>query len=288
MLVDRTVTERETADFCPRHTAEEMPGSGFAPARAHTENRRSIPMSNRLAGKVVITTGGSRSMGAAQVRLFVAEGAKVVIADILEEEGEALADELGKDVLYVHHDVTSESDWAALVPTTVREFGGIQVLVNNAGVHRRSAIVDSTLELIDLHYRVNQLGVFLEMREVFPVMRDGGGGSIVNVSSISGMRALPGHSACGTSKWAVRGLTKYAATEFGPHGVRVNSTHPGFIDTVMLEENSAEVNERIPEVTPLGRKGTVQELAESTLFLASDASSYVNGAELTIDGGTSI
>lgn len=244
-------------------------------------------MSNRLAGKVAIITGGSRSMGAAQARLFVAEGAKVVIADILDEEGKALADELGKDALYVHHDVTSESDWAALVPTTVRAFGGIQVLVNNAGVYRRSAIVDSTLELIDLHYKVNQLGVFLGMREVFPVMRDGGG-SIVNVSSISGMRALPGHSAYGTSKWAVRGLTKYAATEFGPHGVRVNSTHPGFIDTVMLEENSAEVNERIPEVTPLGRKGTVTELAEATLFLASDASSYVNGAELTIDGGTSI
>lgn len=245
-------------------------------------------MGNRLVGKVAIITGGSRSMGAAQARLFVAEGAKVVIADVLDDEGKALADELGDDALYVHNDVASESDWAALVPAAVEAFGGLQVLVNNAGVYRRASIAESTLELIDLHYKVNQLGVFLGMREVFPAMRDNGGGSIVNVSSISGMRALPGHTAYGTSKWAVRGLTKYAATEFGPHGVRVNSTHPGFIDTVMLEENSADVNAAIPEVTPLGRKGTVHELAESTLFLASDASSYINGAELTIDGGTSI
>lgn len=245
-------------------------------------------MGTRLAGKVAIITGGSRGMGAAQARLFVAEGAKVVIADILDEEGKTLAGELGDAAVFVHHDVTSEADWSELVRTTVQAFGSVQILVNNAGVYKRASIVDSTLELIDLHYRVNQLGVFLGMREVFAAMRDGGGGSIVNVSSISGMRALPGHGAYGTSKWAVRGMTKYAATEFGPSGVRVNSTHPGFIDTVMLEENSAEVNDRIPDVTPLGRKGTVDELAEATLFLASDASKYVNGAELTIDGGTSI
>lgn len=245
-------------------------------------------MANRLAGKVAIITGGARSMGAAQARLFAAEGARVVIADLLEEEGAALAEELGESALYRHHDVTSEESWADLVRTTADLFGGIHVLINNAGVYRRAAIVDSPLELIDLHYKVNQLGVFLGMREVFPVMRDGGGGAIVNVSSVSGLRALPGHAAYGTSKWAVRGLTKYAATEFGPHDVRVNSTHPGFIDTVMLEENSAELNDQIPTMTPLGRKGTVTELAETTLFLASDASSYVNGAELTIDGGTSI
>ncbi|RTL67832.1 MAG: glucose 1-dehydrogenase [Pseudonocardiaceae bacterium] len=245
-------------------------------------------MGDRLAGKVAIVTGGARGMGAAQARLFVAEGARVVVADVLDDEGKSLADELGDAALFVHHDVTREEDWTGLVRTVVAAFGGIDVLVNNAGVYRRAAIVDSTLELIDLHYRVNQLGVFLGMREVFPVMRDGGGGSIVNVSSISGMRALPGHGAYGTSKWAVRGLTKYAATEFGPSGVRVNSTHPGFVDTVMLEENSPEVNAGIADATPLGRKGTVEELAEATLFLASDVSSYVNGAELTIDGGTSI
>lgn len=245
-------------------------------------------MGTRLAGKVAIITGGSRSMGAAQARLFVAEGAKVVIADILDAEGTALADELGAAALFVHHDVTSESDWSELVRTAVEAFGPVQVLVNNAGVYRRAAIVDTPVELIDLHYRVNQLGPFLGMREVFPVMRDAGGGSIVNVSSISGMRALPGHGAYGTSKWAVRGLTKYAATEFGLSGVRVNSTHPGFIDTVMLDENSTEVNDSIPDVTPLGRKGTVDELAETTLWLASDASAYVTGAELTVDGGTSI
>ncbi|MGC0367119.1 3alpha(or 20beta)-hydroxysteroid dehydrogenase [Rhodococcus sp. 27YEA15] len=245
-------------------------------------------MSDRLVGKVAILTGAARSMGAAQAELFVAEGAKVVIADILDDEGEQLADKLGDSAIYVHLDVGNESDWEAAVATTLAEFGGIDVLVNNAGVYRRATFEELTPELIDLHYRVNQLGVFLGLRAVYAPMRERGAGSIINVSSISGMRALPGHAAYGTTKWAVRGLTKYAATEFGRHGIRVNSTHPGFIDTVMLEENSAEVNGGIPDVTPLGRKGTVDELAEATLWLASDASSYVNGAELTIDGGTSI
>lgn len=245
-------------------------------------------MGKRLDGKVAIITGGARSMGAAQAELFAAEGAKVVIADLLDEEGEALAESLGEDAFYVHCDVGSEEDWAALVKETVATFGTVNILINNAGVFRRAPIPETSLDLLDLHYRVNQLGVFLGMREVFPHMRDAGGGSIVNVSSISGMRALPGHAAYGTSKWAVRGMTKYAATEFGEHGIRVNSTHPGFIDTVMLEENLPEVNAGIPDVTPLGRRGTVEELAEVTLFLASDAASYISGAELTVDGATSV
>lgn len=245
-------------------------------------------MTDRLADKVAIITGAARSMGAEQAKLFVAEGAKVVIADILDDEGKQLADELGDSALYVHLDVGSETDWQAAVDAARAEFGGIDILVNNAGVYRRASFEELTVELIDLHYRVNQLGVFLGLRAVYEPMRERGGGSIVSVSSISGMRALPGHAAYGTTKWAVRGLTKYAATEFGRHGIRVNSTHPGFIDTVMLEENSEEVNAGIPDVTPLGRKGTVDELAEATLWLASDASSYVTGAELAIDGGTSI
>ncbi|MFK0005063.1 SDR family NAD(P)-dependent oxidoreductase [Paenarthrobacter sp. NPDC090522] len=245
-------------------------------------------MGNRLEGKVAIITGAARSMGAAQAGLFVAEGAKVVIADILDDDGKRLADQLGDSATFVHLDVGEEAQWEAAVDTAVTEFGSIDILVNNAGVYRRASFEEITPELIDLHYKVNQLGVFLGLRAVYAPMREQGSGSIVNVSSISGMRALPGHAAYGTTKWAVRGLTKYAATEFGRHGIRVNSTHPGFIDTVMLEENSPEVNAGISAVTPLGRKGTVDELAEVTLFLASDASSYVNGAELTIDGGTSI
>lgn len=246
-------------------------------------------MANRLDGKVAIITGGARSMGAAQAKLFVDEGARIVIGDLLEDEGQALADALGEDTArFVRADVASEDDWAALVRSTVDAFGTVNVLINNAGVFKRAAIPETPLELLDLHYRINQLGVFLGMREVFAPMCDAGGGSIVNVSSISGMRALPGHAAYGATKWAVRGMTKYAATEFGEHGIRVNSTHPGFIDTVMLEENLPEVNDRIEEVTPLGRRGTVEELAEVTLFLASDASSYISGAELTIDGAVSV
>lgn len=245
-------------------------------------------MGNRLAGKVALITGASRSMGAAQAELFVAEGAKVVIADILDEEGRQLADTLGDAAAYVHLDVGSEEEWEAAVTSAVDTFGAIDILVNNAGVYRRASFEELTVDLIDFHYRVNQLGVFLGLRAVYEHMKARGSGSIINVSSISGLGALPGHAAYGTTKWAVRGLTKYAAVEFGRHGIRVNSTHPGFIDTVMLEENSPEVNADVPAVTPLGRKGTVDELAEVTLFLASDASSYVNGAEIAVDGGTSI
>jgi 3alpha(or 20beta)-hydroxysteroid dehydrogenase len=177
-------------------------------------------------------------------------------------------------------------------------------LHNTQGAQRSGiAVVDQELSVIPElmvastlleHERGNVVdehtvcGLFLGMPEVFPVMKKAGGGSIVNVSSISGMRALPGHAAYGSTKWAVRGMTKYAATEFGRHGIRVNSTHPGFIDTVMLEEELDEVNDAIPDVTPLGRRGTVEELAEVTLYLACDASSYINGAEVTIDCGTSI
>lgn len=245
-------------------------------------------MGDRLQGKAALITGAARSMGAAQAELFVAEGAKVVIADILDEEGQHLAERLVDSARYIHLDVGEEDDWRKAVQTTVEAFGTIDVLINNAGVYRRASFEELTVDLIDFHYRVNQLGVFLGLRAVYDHMKSRGSGSIVNVSSISGLGALPGHAAYGTTKWAVRGLTKYAAVEFGRHGIRVNSTHPGFIDTVMLEENSPEVNASIPEVTPLGRRGTVEELAETTLFLASDASSYVNGAELAVDGGTSI
>lgn len=227
-------------------------------------------------------------MGSATARKFVSEGARVVLTDVQDEAGEKLAAELGENALYQRLDVGSKADWASVVDATVEHFGRVDVLVNNAGIYKRASFEDATPELFDLHYRINLLGPFLGLRAVYGPMKEQGAGSVINVSSISGLGALPGHASYGTSKWGVRGLTKYAAVEFGRHNIRVNSTHPGFIDTVMLEENSREVEESIPDVTPLGRKGTVEELAEVNLFLASDASSYLNGAEIAVDGGTSI
>lgn len=245
-------------------------------------------MSRQLEDKVAIITGAAGGMGSATARLFVAEGAKVVITDIQDEAGKQLAAQLGDAALYQHLDVTSEEEWAKVVDATLENFGRVDVLVNNAGIYKRATFEEATAQLFDLHYRINLLGPFLGLKAVYEPMKQQGAGSIINVSSISGMGALPGHASYGTSKWGVRGLSKYAAVEFGRHNIRVNSTHPGFIDTVMLEENSQEVEDSIPDVTPLGRKGTVEELAQVNLFLASDASSYLNGAELAVDGGTSI
>lgn len=245
-------------------------------------------MSGQLEGKVAIITGAVGGMGAATARLFVTEGAKVVITDIADDKGQALQEELGENVVFFHHDVTSAQEWAAVVDGAIEAFGKIDILVNNAGIYKRATFEEATEELFDLHYKINLLGPFLGLKTVYEPMKANGGGSIVNVSFISGLGALPGHASYGTSKWGVRGLSKYAAVEFGRHNIRVNSTHPGFIDTTMLLENSQAVEDSIPDVTPLGRKGTVQELAQLNLFLASDASSYLNGAEIAADGGTSI
>lgn len=245
-------------------------------------------MTRQLENKVAIITGAAGGMGQATARLFASEGAKLVLTDVADEAGEQLAADIGGDTVYRHLDVTSETDWATVVETALETFGQVDVLVNNAGIYRRATFEEATPELFDLHYRINQLGPFLGLKAVYEPMKERGAGSIINVSSISGLGALPGHASYGTSKWAVRGLSKYAAVEFGRHNIRVNSTHPGFIDTVMLEENSREVEASIPDVTPLGRKGTVEELAQLNLFLASDASSYLNGAEIAADGGTSI
>ena len=245
-------------------------------------------MSGQLEGKVAIITGATGGMGAATARLFAAEGAKVVLTDIADDKGRALQEELGANTVFFHHDVTSAQEWTSVVDGSLEAFGKIDILVNNAGIYKRASFEEATEELFDLHYKINLLGPFLGLKAVYELMKSNGGGSIVNVSSISGLGALPGHASYGTSKWGVRGLSKYAAVEFGRHNIRVNSTHPGFIDTTMLLENSQEVEDSIPDVTPLGRKGTVQELAQLNLFLASDSSSYLNGAEIAADGGTSI
>ncbi len=238
----------------------------------------------RLDGKVVLITGAARGQGAAAVRACAAEGARVYAADVRDDLGEALAGELGDAVDYVHLDVTSEQDWA----DAVARIGRVDVLVNNAGVLHFGAVADTTLADYERVIRVNQIGTFLGMRAVVPGMKDAGGGSIVNVSSIEGLAAAPYLVAYAASKFAIRGMTKVAALELGGHGIRVNSVHPGMIDTDMVRDaaGGAEV-----DLAPIGRKvalrrvGRPDEIAGLVVFLASDTSSYCTGAEFVADGG---
>jgi 3alpha(or 20beta)-hydroxysteroid dehydrogenase len=237
-----------------------------------------------LTGKVAIITGAARGQGAAEARLFVAEGAQVVCSDI-SSEGADVAAELGSRARFAVHDVADEASWASLVADTLRRYGRIDILVNNAGVYRPAALRDTDLALWDFHYRINQLGVFLGMRSVTDAMATGGGGSIINVSSNAGMKNVGGMFAYATSKWAVRGMSKLAATELAPLKIRVNSIHPGIIDTPMLGANTTERMQFFETLIPLGRLGTPGEVANLVSFLASDASSYITGAEITVDGG---
>ena len=238
----------------------------------------------RLANKVALITGGARGQGAAEARRFVAEGAKVLFTDILDDEGKALADELGDAARYRHHDVRSPEDWAAAVEEATGTFGKLDVLVNNAGIHSVVPIEEETFERFERIIEVNLYGVWHGMRAVLPAMRAAGGGSIVNISSLAGMKGFPGHGSYGASKWAVRGLTKTAAREFGPDGIRVNSVHPGPIKTDMLPEGSRA--EGTFKALPLGRAGEADEVADLVLFLASDESSFITGMEHVIDGGS--
>jgi 3alpha(or 20beta)-hydroxysteroid dehydrogenase len=241
----------------------------------------------KLDGKVCIVTGGSRGMGACTVRRLHAEGATVIAADILDDEGKALADELGTRVRYVHHDVSSEEGWASLVAEAERDFGRLDVLVNNAGILLFNAITDTPLEELRRIIDVNLVGTFLGMKHAIPALKRAGGGSIVNLSSTEGLGATVFCGAYTASKFAVRGITKVAAIENGKDKIRVNSVHPGGIDTpmtraVMDEEGRKYVASR---VAGLKRMGEADEVAKVIVFLASDASSYVTGAELAVDGG---
>ncbi|MCU1378151.1 MAG: 3-oxoacyl-[acyl-carrier protein] reductase [Acidimicrobiales bacterium] len=238
----------------------------------------------RLDGKVALITGGARGQGAAEARLFVREGAKVLVTDVLDAEGDALAAELGDVGRYRHHDVTSADDWASAVDEAISTFGSLDVLVNNAGIHHVTRIEEETLENFERTIRVNLYGTFLGIQAVIPPMRAAGGGAIVNISSLAGMKGIPGHGAYGASKWGVRGLTKTAAAELGHDGIRVNSVHPGAIKTAMLPD-SPEGDARFAHL-PVGRPGEVEEVASLVLFLASDESSYITGTEHVIDGGS--
>lgn len=238
----------------------------------------------RLSGKVAIVTGAAGGQGAAEARLFAAEGAKVTLTD-LSDEGEALAREIGGDTIFLRHDVSDKLAWDAVVAATLERFGRIDILVNNAGVYRPQSIQSTDEALFELHYRVNQLGVFLGMQAVVDPMKTAGGGAIVNTSSVAGLAGFPGMIAYATSKWAVRGLTKCAAADLGPFGIRVNSIHPGLIDTPMLTANNAEVNNALIAATPLGRMGTPEEVALLVAFLVSDEGRFITGSEVKIDGG---
>ena len=227
-------------------------------------------------------------MGEAHARAFVAEGAKVVLTDVNREGGERLAAELGNDALFIAHDVASESDWANVVRAGESQFGKINVLVNNAGV---IGPVKGLLDFSEKEFlqvcAVNQTGVFLGMKAVIPSMIAGGGGSIVNISSIAGMLGTKesSNAAYCASKWAVRGMTKLIAAQFGRQGIRVNSVHPGYVLTPMMIAATDENGGGAAEAIPLGRLAQPDEVSRVVLFLASDEASFVSGTEHVVDGG---
>lgn len=244
----------------------------------------------RLAGKVALVTGAAGGLGSAQARLLAAEGAKVAVADMAEESGRRLADEInrsGGQAMFARLDVTSESEWKSAVDMVVMRFGGLHVLVNNAGIYRRGGIEQATPEEWDAVMAVNAKGVFLGTRAAVPAMRASGGGSIVNISSTAAMLGSRLSAAYNPSKAAVRVFTKSTALQFAKDGIRANSVHPGPAETEMLAQvyPDPELRRRRGAEVPLGRFATPQDIAYAVLFLASDESSYMTGAELVVDGG---
>ena len=242
----------------------------------------------RLEGKVALISGAARGMGAAEARLFVAEGANVLLGDVRDEDGEALAKELGGSAAYVGLDVTDEASWQAAVAGAEERFGKLDVLVNNAGILHFSPLEQTELDDWERVIRVNQTGTFLGMKTAAPALRAAGGGSIVNISSAAGMEGIAGVIAYSASKWAVRGMTKTAALELGRDGIRVNSVHPGGVNTPMIatREVTEETRTAAYGGQPIPRIGRPEEVAELVCWLASDASSYSTGAEFVIDGGS--
>lgn len=242
----------------------------------------------RLEGKVAIVTGGARGMGAATCRLFAAEGARVAIADILDAEGEDLARELGDVALFHHHDVSDEASWGRLLDATLARFGGVDVLINNAGVLLMKGLLDIQKEEFERVLGVNLIGAFLGIKTTAPHIIQRGGGAIVNISSVDGMKGANATGAYSASKWGVRGLTKVAAMELGHRGVRVNSVHPGGVNTAMGVRPGPEglaMAQKFYQNIPMRRIGQPEEIAQVSLFLASDAASYICGAEIVVDGG---
>ena len=240
----------------------------------------------RLSGKVAIVTGGARGMGASHARKMAAEGAKVVITDVLVEDGEKLAEEIGENALFIKHDVCDEEAWRQVIRETENHFGPVSVLVNNAGIGITKPIEELTLAEYKKVIDINQVGTFLGMKYTVPSMRKAEKGSIINISSMSGFRGTPGCIAYDASKFAVRGMTKTAALEFSNYGIRVNSVHPGTIETpLLMNPDYSELVEQLKEAVPLKRLGQSEDVTNVVVYLASDESGYSTGAEFLVDGG---
>lgn len=237
----------------------------------------------RVEGKVVVVTGGAQGMGAAHVRLLAEHGARVVIADVSDGAGSQLAAELGDAAMFMHLDVTDPAQWGPLVSAVNETFGAIDVLINNAGILVLHTVETATVADYRKVIDVNQVGTFLGMRAVIPDMKRRGGGSIVNVSSTAGAVGFADNFAYTASKWAVRGMTKAAALELAPYKVRVNAILPGEVNTPMIADLGLAT-----DTTPLGRFGDPREIAYLALYLASDESSYITGADHVIDGGYTV
>jgi len=241
-----------------------------------------------FSGLTAIVTGAAGAMGEQEARMLAARGANVVLTDVRADEGTAIADDIGKSAVFVPHDVSSESGWNSVIETALSTFGSVNVLVNNAAISKAIKLIDTDVDTFDLFYRINQLGVYLGMKSVVEPMKAAGGGSIINISSVAGLRGASTLFAYSASKWAVRGMTQSAALELARFKIRVNAVFPGVIDTPMNAPNPPGMNDVLVKTTPLRRMGESHEVAEAVLFLASPEASFATGAELAIDGGMSI
>ncbi len=245
-------------------------------------------MAGRLDGKVALVSGGASGIGAAHVRVFAAEGAKVVAADVQEDKGREVVDGVNNDggvAAFVRLDVTRADDWKNAVNAAISRFGKLTTLINNAGVYWPGGVEEETPEKWNKMLAINQTGVWLGMKTAVPALRDSGNGVVVNISSLYGLIGSPGSIAYHATKGAVRIMTKAAALEYVRQGIRVNSIHPGQIDTPILAGLTPEQNEQIKAATPMGRLGRPEEIAFGSLYLCSDEASFTTGIELVIDGG---